>query len=434
MKTPKIYDIIGIGIGPFNLGLAALTDSIPNLTCAFFDQNEKFNWHPGMLLDNSRLQVPFLADLVTLADPRSKFSYLNYVHTKQRIIPFAIHEQYYIRRKEYNDYCCWVIAQLKNLHFGCRCESVRYVKSRNVYEVLIKEISSGSSLKFCAKHLVLGVGNVPSIPDFASNLHSDNIVHSSGYLFAKDRILQKKSIAIIGSGQSAAEIFSDLIHNEELIGSIDSLKWFTRSDRFYPMEQSKLSFEMTTPDYIEYFYDLSRKKKKEILAKQSVLYKGINVHLIAEIYDQMYYLDLEYNRKKTEIRPNCELKNIAVNTLDEMTLNFFHTEMETEFSHETESVILATGYKYVIPGFLQSVKELVRFDEDGLYDVQKNYSIDRNNSIFVQNAELHTHGFNAPDLGMGPYRNAVILNSILGKEHFSIAKNVTFQTFGVPRN
>ncbi len=93
---------------------------------------------------------------------------------------------------------------------------------------------------------------------------------------------------------------------------------------------------------------------------------------------------------------------------------------------------MATGYEYIKPSFLNPVKELINLDENADYAVRKNYSIDSNNSIFVQNAELHSHGFNAADLGMGPYRNAVIINSILGYEHFTLEKNIAFQTFGIP--
>jgi lysine N6-hydroxylase len=428
----KVYDIIGIGIGPFNLGLAALADSIPNLSCAFFDQNPSFNWHPGLLLENARLQVPFLADLVTLADTSSKFSYLKYLQTQQRIIPFGIHEQNYILRKEYNVYCQWAISQLKNLHFGCRCESIEFITSRKAYKVLLKQVSSGSSLNFYATHIVLGVGTVPSIPDFASEISSDDIIHSSEYLFAKERIVKNKSISIIGSGQSAAEIFSDLIHNPEMIASIESLDWFSRADRFYPMDLSKLTLEMTSPDYIDYFFDLPRHKKKEVLAKQDMLYKGISISLIAEIYDLLYCLKIENPEKKIHIWPNRALQNISLDASGKIQLDLYHTEMETAYRHETESVVLATGYKYLVPDFLQSVKERIRFDEDGLNAVNKNYSIDSQNSIFVQNAELHSHGFNAADLGMGAHRNSVILNTIICHEHFKPEKNITFQIFGLP--
>jgi lysine N6-hydroxylase len=244
--------------------------------------------------------------------------------------------------------------------------------------------------------------------------------------------LKKKEISIIGSGQSAAEIFSDMIHNPALMDSIASLDWFSRADRFYPMDLSKLTLEMTSPDYVDYFYDLPRHKKKEVLAKQDMLYKGISFSLIAEIYDHLYYLHIENLEKNIHIWPNRELKNISLNDSGKIELNLYHTELETAYPHETGSVILATGYKYLIPAFLQSVKELIRFDEDGLYDVNKNYSIDNSNTIFVQNAELHTHGFNAADLGMGAHRNSVILNAITGYQHFKPEKNVTFLTFGLP--
>ena len=76
------YDIIGVGIGPFNLGLAALTQPLVDsgeISAAFFDKRPAFCWHPGLLLEESTIQVPFLADLVTLADPTSAYSFLNYL-------------------------------------------------------------------------------------------------------------------------------------------------------------------------------------------------------------------------------------------------------------------------------------------------------------------------------------------------------------------
>jgi lysine N6-hydroxylase len=64
------------------------------------------------------------------------------------------------------------------------------------------------------------------------------------------------------------------------------------------------------------------------------------------------------------------------------------------------------------------------------YALNRNHFIDNRSSIFVQNADLHSHGFNSADLGMGPYRNATILNLILGREHFKLEENIAFQRFG----
>ena len=440
MKSSKIYDILGIGIGPFNLGLAALADKIENLAhgtqklnSIFFDQQHTFNWHAGMLLDKARLQVPYYADLVTLADPTNRFSYLNYLHATQKLFALGITEEYVITRKQYNEYCKWVVEQLPNLFFGMECKSIHYHKSSKLFCVRLQDTSSGSTLTYRAKKIVIGVGSIPSVPECAQPFLGDHMIHSANYLFAKEKLLKKRKITIIGSGQSAAEIFYDLLHHPECF---DNLFMFTRAPDFFPMDYSRFALEKTTPDYIDYFYSLSDEKKKQILNRQNHLFKGINFQLIADIHDALGAHRLSYPFKKIGLVTSSELRHIELfaDNVDKTKIRttFYHDEMEKEFIHSTEAIILATGYKYVTPDFLQPVKELIRWRTDGLYDVQKNYSIDQASTIFVQNAELHTHGFNAPDLGMGPYRNAIILNTILGKEHFKIEKNTPFQDFGIP--
>src|SRR5688572_30804900 len=114
MEDRKVYSLIGIGIGPFNLGLAALLEPVDDVSSLFFDQKEQFNWHPGLLFDHVTLQTPFLCDCVSMADPTSKFSFLNFLKKTDRLYKFFIRENFFVLRKEYNLYCQWVIKQLKN--------------------------------------------------------------------------------------------------------------------------------------------------------------------------------------------------------------------------------------------------------------------------------------------------------------------------------
>lgn len=100
--------MVGIGIGPFNLGLAALAEPLDEIDAVFFDKEEKFEWHPGMLIDGTDLQIPFLADLVTFADPTSPYSFLNYIHKQKRLYPFFFFNRFDIPRQEYNEYAKWV--------------------------------------------------------------------------------------------------------------------------------------------------------------------------------------------------------------------------------------------------------------------------------------------------------------------------------------
>ena len=423
----KIYDIIGIGIGPFNLGMAAMLEDLPQLSSIFFDQSPTFNWHAGMLLPNARLQVPFYADLTTVVNPCSKFTFLNYLKQKQKLFRFAIQENNFPTRREYNDYCKWVIEQLDNLHFHHKIVDMHYDLKEDLYTVMVHNLSSDQLIFYYAKHIVIGVGTQPNLPGCLTNCNHKTIIHSAEYLFRKDDILEQSKITIVGSGQSAAEIFYDLLNYTD---HLENLSWFTRSVRFYPMEYSKLSLEMTSLDYINHFYSLSSGKKKQVISSQDQLYKGINYALINDIYDALYLKGIDSDTSFIQLHTNTELKEATV-TNDNIELKFYHKEVQQHFNHTTGALILATGYKASVPSFMDSIKEYIEFYEDGQYNIGRNYSIDVGKKIFVQNADLHSHGFSAPDLGMGPYRNATIINTILGYEHFILENKVAFQTFGL---
>lgn len=71
-----MHGVTGVGLGPFNRGLAALL-APTGVDAVFFDDKPGFAWHPGLMLPGAEIQVPFLADLVTLADPTSRYTFLN---------------------------------------------------------------------------------------------------------------------------------------------------------------------------------------------------------------------------------------------------------------------------------------------------------------------------------------------------------------------
>ncbi|MEJ0080923.1 MAG: SidA/IucD/PvdA family monooxygenase [Puia sp.] len=191
MNKETLYDIIGIGIGPFNLGLAALSNNISELKTVFLDQQPSFNWHPGLLMPETRLQVPFYADLVTAADPTNKFSFMNFLKVNGRIFQFAIQENNFVTRFEYNQYCQWVISQLSNLHFGLKCESIQFDETTNTYTVYVRE-PGGFLVRFHGKQIVIGVGTVPTIPECAEDFQHPFVFHSSDYLYQKESLLSKK--------------------------------------------------------------------------------------------------------------------------------------------------------------------------------------------------------------------------------------------------
>ncbi|UUN27022.1 lysine N(6)-hydroxylase/L-ornithine N(5)-oxygenase family protein [Streptomyces sp. FIT100] len=417
-----IHDFIGIGLGPFNLGLACLTEPIDGLNGVFLESKPDFEWHSGMFLEGAHLQTPFMSDLVTLADPTSPFSFLNYLKENGRLYSFYIRENFYPLRTEYNDYCRWAAAKLSSIRFNTTVTTVSYEADDELYAVTTAD---GSVL--WARRLVLGTGTPPYIPDACQDLGGD-FTHNSRYLPAKEELQKKKSITLVGSGQSAAEIYYDLLAEIDVHGY--ALNWVTRSPRFFPLEYTKLTLEMTSPEYIDYFRALPETTRYRLEAEQKNLFKGIDGELINEIFDLLYQKNL-----KGPV-PTRLLTNTALHTASyengTYTLGLRQEEQEKDFEIHTEGLILATGYKYATPAFLEPVHDRIRWDGQGRFDVARNYAIDTTGrGIFLQNAGVHTHSITSPDLGMGAYRNAYIIRELLGSEYYPVEKTIAFQEFAV---
>ncbi|MPY60968.1 lysine N(6)-hydroxylase/L-ornithine N(5)-oxygenase family protein [Streptomyces spongiae] len=424
-STNATYDFVGIGLGPFNLGLACLTEPIAELDGVFLESKPGFEWHSGMFLDGAHLQTPFMSDLVTLADPTSPYSFLNYLKESGRLYSFYIRENFYPLRVEYDDYCRWAANKLRNVRFGTTVTQVTYDDGAELYVI---HTESGETYR--ARRLVLGTGTVPFVPEACQGLDGD-LFHNAHYMHRKAELQAKKSITIVGSGQSAAEIYY------ELLAEIDvhdyQLNWVTRSPRFFPLEYTKLTLEMTSPDYIDYFRALPEETRYRLEKQQKGLFKGINSELIDSIFDLLYQKNVTSGGRPV---PTRLLTNSSLNTASYedglYTLGFHQDEQDKDFEIRTEGLVLATGYHYRPPAFLEPVRDRLRFDGHGRFDVGRNYAIDTTGrGVFLQNAGVHTHSITSPDLGMGAYRNSSIIRELLGTEYYPVEKTIAFQEFAV---
>ena len=106
------YDVIGLGFGPANLAIAVTLEEDRRvrengLRYCFLEKKQAFEWHGGMLLDDSRMQISFLKDLATLRNPSSRYTFVNYLHQKRRLEAFINISTFTPSRLEYNDYLGW---------------------------------------------------------------------------------------------------------------------------------------------------------------------------------------------------------------------------------------------------------------------------------------------------------------------------------------
>ncbi|BCW17786.1 monooxygenase [Arthrobacter sp. NtRootA9] len=432
--NPAVHDFAAIGVGPFNLGLAALAEPLEGLTGVFLEQRDSFDWHPGMMLEPAHLQVPFMADLVTMADPTSPYSFLNFLKQTGRLYRFYIRENFYPLRAEYNQYCQWVAGQLPSVRFGTAVQEVAY--DDGVYRLSVSG-PAGPEVLY-ARRLVLGTGTSPYVPAAAEGILAGSaagggglVFHNADYLARKAELQSKRSITVLGSGQSAAEVYYELLQEADAHGY--QLNWVTRSGRFFPLEYTKLTLEMTSPEYVDYFHHLPAQQRDQLNKQQKNLYKGINSDLIDAIYDLLYTRSLT-GMVDTQLLTHSTLTSAEWDhAAGTHVLHLSHGEQGTSYTLDSEAVVLATGYGYREPGFLAGIGDRIARDGSGRFAVDRNYSTGvEPGEIFVQNAELHTHGFVTPDLGMGAYRNSCILREITGREVYPVERSIAFQQFGAP--
>ena len=426
------HDLVGVGIGPFNLSAAALAEQVPDLSVAFFDENPAFSWHPGLLIEGTTLQVPFLADLVTLVDPTSQWSFLSYLRQRDRLFPFYFAEKFHISRREYNDYCRWVADSLTSCRFGREVTAVRW-SSGGVFEVETTDTATARKEVTEARNVVLGVGGRPSVPEPFTGLLGKEVFHSASYLDQADSLAGAGDITVLGSGQSGAEVFLDQLRRHR--GSGTRLRWLTRSPAFAPMEYSKLGLEHFTPDYTDYFRTLPQETRDRVTPQQWQLYKASDAGTLAEVHDELYERRVDGDVPEPQLAPHVAVTGARWDG-GQLALSCHHGEQQRDFEVRTDRVVLATGYGSARPEFLDPLLDDLDRDGHGRYRVGDDYRVATgervSGGLYVQNAEMHTHGVGAPDLGLGAHRAATILNATAGRQVFELPSRAAFTTFGAP--
>ncbi|HEU5110757.1 MAG TPA: SidA/IucD/PvdA family monooxygenase [Micromonosporaceae bacterium] len=419
-----VLDLAGVGIGPFNLSLAALAAPLDGLRAAFFERTPEFRWHPGLMIEGTTVQVPFLADLVSLVEPASPLSFLSYLKDRGRLFPFYFAERFHLPRAEYDDYCRWASGRLPDCRFGHEVTAVEWSTADNAFALEVRPAG-----RVLARNVVLGVGTAPAVPAALRSL--PGVVHSSDYLPARPDLLAAADVTVLGSGQSGAEVFLDLLRRRATSG----LRWLARTPAFAPMEYSKLGLEQFTPDYVRFFHGLDQAVRDRIEPAQWQLYKGISAETIAEIQDELYQRTVGGGWPGVTLTPGVEVTG-ARERDGRIELTLRHVHQGTTATVLTDAVVCATGYvERDLRALLAPLEHLLCRDSAGRLAIGTDYRVrlgpEVTGSLFVQNAERHTHGVGAPDLGLAAWRSATILNEVCGQPVYPLPARTAFTTFGL---
>ncbi|KAI4142728.1 MAG: hypothetical protein LQ341_003131, partial [Variospora aurantia] len=384
IEDAHIYDLVCVGFGPASLAIAvAIHDQAISARVLYLERQREFRWHGGMLLPDTKMQISFLKDLATLRNPRSHFTFLNYLHSKDRLVAFTNLATFLPLREEYNDYLTWCASHF-DVQYGQETLEITpgHATSGPVqsWEILSRDVVTDQRTTVRARNIVIAVGGKPRMPATLSeaSLHP-LIIHSSAYSTTIPKMLAQKwsacHAAIVGGGQSAAEIFNDLQSRFAKV----SVTLYTGDSALRPSDDSPFVNEIFDPHRVDEFYDLPEHAQKDTLHRnRATNYGVVRPELLDRLYELMYHQRLHQPDESkwqhkiiprtavvgydqpAEGRARLKLKN---------TLDGSISLSETAF----DWIIVATGYvRDAHVTMLEASKDLL---ETGKYDVGRDYKL-----------------------------------------------------------
>ncbi|MCU5775321.1 SidA/IucD/PvdA family monooxygenase [Erwiniaceae bacterium BAC15a-03b] len=409
------YDFIGIGIGPFNLSIAALSQQIPDFSCLFLEQKPKFSWHPGMMVPDCQMQTSFLKDLVSAIAPTSPYSFISYLVDRKKFYRFLTTGQRTVSREEFADYLHWAAERLDCLMFSQQVKHITFDHHQRLFTIITQ------SRRYQARHVCLGIGKQARLPTCVKE-RSDSCFHASEMVF-RNPDLRGKRVVVVGGGQSGADLFLNILRAEW--GQPRQLNWISRRNNYHALDEAAFANEYFTPEYVSSFATLNDDAKRQMLDEQKMTSDGITSESLLTIYRALYHrFDVLGETPWVSLQPSRSVTRIT--TLGQgYRLTMRHHLDYGKQQLECDVVIFATGYQAVQPAFLNPLAECLQTDENGAYRVDTDFTLDwqgpEDNCLFAVNAGVHSLGIAEPQLSLMPWRSARILNRACPHHQFELS-------------
>jgi L-ornithine N5-oxygenase len=361
-STQREVELLAIGAGPSNLALAvALEELAPDSLASnslIIEQAATIGWQRGMLLPWTQTQVSFLKDLVTLRNPTSPFSFLNYLHSVGRLNDFVNLGSFTPYRSEISDYLQWVASSLTRVQveFQRKCVSIEPLRDPTGVCGWLTHLADGSAI--ASRHLSVGVGRDPNIPSVFSGLPADRVAHSSQYLttisgIAKDRPCR---VAVIGGAQSAAEmaysVLQDLPEAE--------VTMIMRSAGLNYYQTSKFTNELFYPTFTGEFFHATPQAREQLLREMhQTNYSGLAPALLDSLYRHIYQERLV---GKGRLRMVTLADVTGARMDDDVVLTLTDRKSGCREELRCDLVLLGTGFSPTMPALIQQLGESLELE------------------------------------------------------------------------
>ncbi|GAB3848497.1 lysine N(6)-hydroxylase/L-ornithine N(5)-oxygenase family protein [Dactylosporangium cerinum] len=414
-------ELLAIGAGPSNLALAvALEELAPDLArdSLIIERNQEVSWQPGMLFPEALSNTSFLKDLVTLRNPRSRFSFLNYLHATGRLDHFVNMGSLTPYRAEVADYLQWTARSLAlvELQYGRQCVDISPVWTGGTLTGWTTTLADGRTIG--SRYLVLGTGRDIRIPEVLRDVDRDRVVHSTQY---QKRIgaLRKDlpyRVVVVGGGQSAAELFYSVqIDLPECRPTM-----VMRSVGLNSYETSKFTNELFFPSFVDEFHASRPEARAQMLAEmRPTNYAGVAPGMMDSLYRQVY-LDRLSGRSRLQMITMHDITS-ARDEGDEIVLELTDWRNGATRELRTDLVLLGTGFSPQMPWAVRRLAERI-----GLSDVAvtRDYRlvVDRPSTAacYLHGVNEQTHGIADSLLSVMANRANDILQDVLTGDHLDL--------------
>lgn len=415
MSTHREVELLAIGAGPSNLALAVALEEIGPADVArdtlVIEQADTAAWQPGMLLPAAQSQVSFLKDLVTLRNPRSRFSFVNYLHDVGRLDEFVNLGSFLPYRMEISAYLQWVAASLSQvrLEYGRRCTAIEPRRDGGgTLTGWLTRLGDGSTI--ASRYLAIAAGRDAHVPAVFAGLPPARVVHSTQYL-PRVRQLPRDAplrVAVIGGAQSAAEMFHAV--QQDLPRCRPTM--IMRSIGLSGYESSKFTNELFYPSFVDEFFGAQAQAREQLLREMHrTNYSGLAPGLLDSLYRQVY-VDRLTGQHRLQIRTMSDV--VAASEQDgEVVLELKDRKTGAVDRLPCDVVLLGTGFVREMPGIVQRLGDALGLSA---IDVTRDYRLvidgPADVACYLQGVNEATHGIADSLLSVLAHRAAEITEDI----------------------
>lgn len=218
-----MYDLLCIGFGPAQLATAiANREARKPANVLFVERKQSFSWHSPQLA-RTRMENPFIYDLATTRNPRSAFSYINFLLSRDRLVEFANSDRLNPLRLEFEEYLKWCADQFKDrVRYASDVVGVAPEKSNGLvtsWNVAIRDASGKTQVvqarNIAAPSLSSQRDQKPRLLADVDFLTGQRIVSMADYKARRNDFRgqhePRLNIAVVGTGPQTLEILDDLL-------------------------------------------------------------------------------------------------------------------------------------------------------------------------------------------------------------------------------